>query len=48
MCGQTGRRRREADWAAADALAGPYEESKYLSERLVQAMVAREGLRRWW
>ena len=34
----------EADWAAADALAGPYEESKYLSERLVQAMVAREGL----
>jgi dihydroflavonol-4-reductase len=34
----------ESQWANEDELAGPYEESKYHSERLVQAMVAKEGL----
>ena len=34
----------ESQWANGRTLAGPYEESKYESERLVQAMVAEEGL----
>lgn len=34
----------ERDWVKPSELAGPYEESKYLSERLVLAMVQRDGL----
>ena len=39
-----GRPADERDWTPVGALAGAYEESKYLSERLVQALVQREGL----
>jgi dihydroflavonol-4-reductase len=34
----------ESDWTASGAYAGPYEESKVLSERLVHELVEREGL----
>ena len=34
----------ERDWTPPEALAGAYEESKSLSERMVQALVQREGL----
>ena len=35
---------REEQWANEHELAGPYEASKYRSERLVHALVAEEGL----
>ena len=34
----------EADWADPRRFAGPYEASKYHSEKLVHALVQREGL----
>lgn len=34
----------ESDWADPERVAGPYEASKYASERLVQRMVAQRGL----
>ncbi len=34
----------ESDWPEARDLPGPYEESKYLAERLVHDMVQRDGL----
>lgn len=34
----------ESDWADPEEAAGPYEGSKYASERLVQRMVAQRGL----
>ena len=42
--GWRGKPADEQQWADSRKLAGPYEESKYLSERLVQELVRREGL----
>ncbi len=42
--GWRGKPADEKQWADSRKLAGPYEESKYLSERLVQELVRREGL----